>query len=107
MNVGFHPAAEREFVEALQLYLRHQQRVAAKFDRAVFEIVDSMKTRSDMGWPYIRGTRQARVSGFPYGIIFLTHQDFTLIVAVAHSSRKPGYWVERIPSGFVPGTSSE
>ena len=107
MNVGFYPDAEREFVDALQFYLHRQHRVAAKFDRAVFEIVDSMKTRSDMGWSYIHGTRQQRVSGFPFGIVFLTHQNFTLIVAVAHSSRKPGYWVERIPSEFVPGTSSE
>ncbi len=107
MNVGFHPAAEREFVAALQFYLHRQQRVAAKLDCAVFEIVDSMKPRSDIGWPYIHGTRQQRVSGFPFGIVFLTHQDFTLIVAVAHSSRKPGYWTDRIPREFASGTSSE
>ena len=61
-----------------------------------------MKTRNDSGdFPILMFPK---TSAEP---LFLTHQDFTLIVVVAHSSRKPGYWVERIPSEFVPGTSSE
>lgn len=107
MNVGFHPKAEREYMEAFQFYLRCQQRVATRFDRTVSKIVDSLRTRTDIGWPHIEGTRQERVPGFPYGIIFVSRDDFTLVVAVAHSSRKPGYWVDRTPSEFVPGTPSE
>ena len=107
MKVAFHPLAEREYMEAFHFYLSRQVRVATRFDRAVSKIVDSLQTRTDIGWPHLGETRQERVPGFPYGVIFVSRDDFTLVVAVAHSSRKPGYWTDRIPSNFVSGTPFE
>jgi plasmid stabilization system protein ParE len=33
---------------------------------------------------------------FPYAILYTIESEFVLIVAVAHCSRKPGYWKGRI-----------
>jgi hypothetical protein len=35
---------------------------------------------------------------FPYSIVFLELPTEVRIVAVAHARRKPGYWLERLPS---------
>lgn len=33
---------------------------------------------------------------FPYGVLYTTERDFILIIAVAHASRRPGYWQSRL-----------
>ena len=35
------------------------------------------------------------VEGFPYELIYEIHDDTAVIIAVAHSSRQPGYWRDR------------
>ncbi len=35
------------------------------------------------------------VEGFPYEVIYRVRGNFAEIVAVAHSSRQPGYWRDR------------
>ena len=43
------------------------------------------------------GYRRVNLPGFPYYIAFVLEQDLILIVAVAHSSRHPDYFRNRIP----------
>jgi hypothetical protein len=38
--------------------------------------------------------REAR--GFPYRLIYWTEGDNSLVVAIAHSKRRPGYWKARL-----------
>ena len=39
-----------------------------------------------------RNLRRALVERFPYMVIYEIRQDLILVVAVAHTSRQPGYW---------------
>jgi toxin ParE1/3/4 len=39
--------------------------------------------------------RQYLVDGFPYRLIYRERVDDLYIVAVAHASRRPGYWKRR------------
>ena len=34
---------------------------------------------------------------FPYAVVYLELVDEIVVVAIAHSHRKPGYWRGRIP----------
>jgi hypothetical protein len=43
--------------------------------------------------------RQAAVRRFPYRIVFLELEEELLVVAVAHKSRRPGYWRSRLSEG--------
>jgi toxin ParE1/3/4 len=43
--------------------------------------------------------RRCLAHTFPYGVLYTVERDFILIVAVAHGSRKPGYWRERLSRG--------
>ena len=39
--------------------------------------------------------RRARVSRFPYSIVFLETPGRLRVIAVAHDHRRPGYWRDR------------
>ena len=48
-------------------------------------------------WPHNPRFRRAVASRFPYVLLFHIINDEPVIVAVAHSSRRPGYWLDRTP----------
>ncbi|MEP7213207.1 MAG: type II toxin-antitoxin system RelE/ParE family toxin [Acidobacteriota bacterium] len=39
--------------------------------------------------------RSSRLSRFPFSLIYYIEPDSIVVVAVAHHSRRPGYWRER------------
>lgn len=39
--------------------------------------------------------RRCRVRQFPYGVVYRIEGERVIVLAVAHSSRRPGYWRER------------
>jgi len=41
---------------------------------------------------------QLIVTGFPYDVVYIVHDDVVSILAVAHHHRRPGYWRDR-PNG--------
>jgi toxin ParE1/3/4 len=43
------------------------------------------------------GYRRVNLPGFPYYVAFVTLEGLVIIVAVAHSSRRPGFFQTRIP----------
>lgn len=40
--------------------------------------------------------RACRVDGFPYRVVYEVLPDAIYIIAVAHASREPGYWTNRL-----------
>jgi plasmid stabilization system protein ParE len=43
------------------------------------------------------GYRRVNLPGFPYFVAFITEGESVLVVAVAHGSRHPSYFRERMP----------
>ena len=53
--------------------------------------------RFPQAWhPLGENTRRCRLRRFPYGVIYHEDKDEILIVAVAHSHRRPDYWRDRV-----------
>ena len=48
------------------------------------------------GLPLKIGIRRALCRKFPYAILFLELSDHLRILAIAHTSRDPGYWLNRV-----------
>ena len=48
------------------------------------------------GQPFGTRLRRTLVPGFPYGLLYSVEPERILIVAVAHLSRRPGYWKSRV-----------
>ena len=42
-------------------------------------------------------TRRYRVRQFPYYVVYEVQPVLVLVVAVTHTSRRPGYWEGRLP----------
>jgi len=40
--------------------------------------------------------RRFALQDFPYGIIYIVEDPTIRVVAIAHTSRRPGYWHDRI-----------
>jgi plasmid stabilization system protein ParE len=86
------PAALAEAEEAAAWYAERDPRVAARFaeelDAALNRIADGPHR-----WPiYLHGTRRVRLTRFPYLIAYRDEPTRILVVAIAHTKRKPGYW---------------
>jgi len=44
----------------------------------------------------IEGAKRIILRRFPYDIVTIDKHDEVLVIAVAHHSRKPGYWRDRV-----------
>lgn len=93
-----HPEADLEIGEALAHYRYN----------APSDIADDLDARiesalSDIGghpkrYPFWERTvaRRYVLTRFPYVVFYRERPDSTLILAFAHTSRRPGYWKTRI-----------
>lgn len=96
MDVRFQNLAGREYLFAYRYYFRVDPQLAERF-RAAVDVVVSRISASPDSLPQIgNGFRRIRVKRFPYAIFFKTlGEEAVGIYAVAHTSRRPGYWRKR------------
>jgi plasmid stabilization system protein ParE len=92
MNVRFHPLADDEYIEAIDWYLDRSETAAAGFvreiDHAILRIGEA-PTR----YPVTRfGLRRFVLMKYPFDLVYRILPAEVEIIAVAHHSRKPGYW---------------
>jgi plasmid stabilization system protein ParE len=67
-----------------------------EFTRDVLDAFDKI-SQSPLRWPEcLHGTRRFILRRFPFAIVYLNEKDTLDIVALAHASRKPGYWQHRL-----------
>ena len=95
-----HVEAEEELYAAAAYY---EDRVAglghdflSEFDAAVAEVVSNPLQCAL--WPDLLatlGVRRKLLPRFPYGLPYLSVDDRVVVLAVAHLSRAPGYWLDR------------
>ena len=91
----FHTEAEAEYLQAMDWYASHNPRVAAEFLEAVQRTAE-LVAQSPLRWPRgLAGTRSYLIHRFPYRLIYRPIDGGIQIVAVAHASRRSGYWRDR------------
>ena len=101
MRLELHPEAQAELRSAALWY---EERRPGLGDEFVSEISASLDRVSDApeSYPVWPGTRtegslirKATTQRFPYVIAFEEHERHLLVLAVAHSKRRPLYWLRR------------
>ena len=101
MRVDLHPEARVEFRSATLWYEERRDRLGDEFVAAVGVTLQRIgeAPESFPRWP---GTRQgvptirkAMVERFPYLIAFEQHQNYSLVLGIAHQKRRPLYWLAR------------
>jgi len=96
-RIELHEAAAAEYDAAFDWYLGRSAGVARRFsdevDRALRQIIKSPQTWATAPFR----TRRFLLSRFPFTLVYreLNSGDIQ-VVAVAHTSRRPGYWKQRL-----------
>ena len=87
-----HPASA-EFADAVRWYEQKRAGLGEVFD-AVTDAIARVTTRPEIGAAAGR-TRSWLLTRFPYRLIYRVRDEDIYIVAIAHTSRRPGYWKDR------------
>ena len=94
-QIIFHPAAEREMVQAAEYYGRESISLADAFVAEVFSGLHLIEAYPEAG-PILAGTtRRKLLQRFPYSIIYSLAPPGMRVLAVAHFKRRPFYWAGR------------
>ena len=93
----YHPEARWEADDAAAYYHGNAPEAPSRFLTVLGKIIAEIQS-APRRWPFELGTNAQRrqVKGFPYTIFYLNEPDRVIILAVAHTSRRPGYWKSRI-----------
>src|SRR5436190_15348326 len=95
-QISFNRSAIKDYLEARDWYADRSADVAARFSDAVDAAVQRI-VQAPNSLPVVSGKyRRVRLEKFPHSLIFYERAEFDFrIVAVAHPSRRPGYWRRR------------
>ncbi len=98
MNYFIHPDAEAELGEAAAFYAVKASRAIANAFLSEFErVVELLIENQRRGSHGPDGLRLYHFNRFPFTVVYEENNDLgPQIFAVAHQSREPGYWQERI-----------
>ena len=96
MKSRFHEAADSELTEAVAYY---DGKALGLGDRFLAEVKSA--TRNIEEYPEIApvvadGVRAKVLVRFPYSLMYVVDEQGLFIVAVAHQSKRPAYWAERV-----------
>ena len=58
--------------------------------------IDSIRERPRLGAEIAHGFRRVLVRRFPFSVVYFIELEQIVVVAVAHQSRSPDYWKERL-----------
>jgi plasmid stabilization system protein ParE len=96
MQVRFHRLALAEYRSAIRHYLQTDEDVAIRFISAVENAAARIEENPNIGSPWDDVHFWLQVKKFKYVIYYRKVSDsLVIILAVAHGSRRPGYWLRR------------
>lgn len=88
--------AEEELAEAIAFYKEQASTsVANAFLSEFIRAARLVAENPGLGKPTSRGRRLFPLHRFPYSLVYRAEDDGVRIGAVAHHSRRPGYWRTR------------
>ena len=95
--------AAEEAVEAASRYESERPGLGTDFSEAVEAAIDLIEEDilpliPMIGEAGIKGAKRIILKRFPYDIVTIERLYEVLVIAVAHHSRRPGYWRDRIKS---------
>ena len=92
--------AAEEAIEAAAWYERERPGLGVEFDQAVNAALDLLEDEvvplvAMPGNTSAKGAKRLMLSRFPYDVVVRRLPGEIVVVAVAHQSRRPGYWRRR------------
>ena len=100
MKVRLHEEAVIEAAEAARWYSQQQRGLGKEFTQELKRCLRSLRANPtrlpllETAPPNLE-VRRVLTARFPYKIIFEIIQNEVVVLAVAHGSRRPDYWIKR------------
>jgi plasmid stabilization system protein ParE len=93
--------AEEEFRHYIRWYETESTGLGDRLWSEIQAAIDLISAYPAIGEPVHRvaarrRVRQIPLRHFPFRLVYREYQDYLEIVALAHTSRKPGYWRDRL-----------
>lgn len=88
--------AREEAAEAAEFYDSSEPGLGIEFFEQLNSLIQRLRDFPFAGTPISTRLRASHLKKFPYSVIYYVDGDFLVVIAVAHQSRRPGYWRSRI-----------
>ncbi len=88
--------AENELSDSVGFYERREHGLGGEFEVAARAAVQAICQAPDRYPIHRNGARRLVMDRFPFVIHFVEMPNTIWILAFAHTSRKPGYWLRRL-----------
>ncbi len=96
MRISFNPEALAEAEEATHWYRDNGGSSPSRaFTQELKRVVRLAAEQSGVGNAGLHGTVRLYFKRFPYTLVFRIQGESFRVIAIAHQSRRPRYWVER------------
>jgi len=100
-RLRIHAAAAEEAAAAAAWYEKERPGLGADFLRAVEAALDLLEAEivplvAVPGVAGRRGVKRLLLRRFPYAVVVRESAGEVIVIALAHSARRPGYWRERL-----------
>ena len=98
VTVDFHRLATREYLRAYRWYARRSPRAAQGFVNAINKAVQKIAGGPSRHPTYLQHFHWVQAHRHHYVLYYrILDPNTVLIMAVSHTSRRPGYWLRRRP----------
>jgi toxin ParE1/3/4 len=89
--------AKAEFDGDIALYEQQRPGLGAEFREEILRVIDEIRKNPYLGGQYKRTEfRHFPIQRFPYVIYYGDLVEVIWIIAIAHGSRRQGYWKKRL-----------
>ena len=95
LEIALHENADEEFKAAIRFYESRLTGLGDTFYQRVSEALDLILAQPFAGQVLFDNYRRWLIRQFPYSIVYRIESDWIYVLAVAHWSRRPGYWKTR------------
>lgn len=96
MKLEFLPEARAEFFEAVIYYEKKQHGLGKRFRTEIVEVCSTILEHPLLWRERHDGFRRVNCPVFPYYIAYIIRSKVAVVAAVAHASRHPDFWKERL-----------
>lgn len=102
-RIAVHKEASAEAEAAALWYDNERLGLGADFTNELNQALSILREGIVPGMPWrgtpgSRGVRYLTLKRFPFRVVFVGNHDAVAVLAVAHHSRKPAYWRDRLSS---------
>jgi toxin ParE1/3/4 len=92
-----HSEARDELVATSAWYSERSAQYASQFLDEFEQLATSVVDFPNAGAPYLYSARRRLFHDFPFQLVYVVLGGCPILVAVASTSRRPGYWRDRLP----------